>query len=390
MVLVFSSNSQNSDEVKKEIVLAGQCRLTVIPVRVEDVTPDGAFAYELATRQWVDMFDDWERSTQRLVEQIGKVVGQQPGAVSVIRPPGSSAGMLGAGAPSRPPSATSRPASPQVSERAVAARQPSGPAGTQAKKTSWALIGGTGVVAIALIVAALWLWGGLGGGNSAAAALAKGEAAFNRKDYVEAMRQDRQAADQGNARGQTYVGFLYEKGLGVTQDYAAALNWYRKAADQKYAPAQKNIGNLYEQGSGVPRDYAEAMRWYRLAADQGNPAAQTNIGYLYEQGLGVPQDYAEAMRWYGKAAEQGETTAQNNIGAFYDRGYGVTQDYGEAARWYRMAADHGNIDAEYNLALLYADGHGEARDLGQARQWMQKAADAGDFQAKQWLGVHRE
>ena len=39
MVLVFSSNSQNSDEVKKEIVLAGQCRLTVIPVRVEDVTP---------------------------------------------------------------------------------------------------------------------------------------------------------------------------------------------------------------------------------------------------------------------------------------------------------------------------------------------------------------
>ena len=87
MVLVFSTNSHNSDEVKKEIVLAGQCRLNVIPVRVEDVTPEGAFAYELATRQWVDLFEDWERSIQRLVEQIVKVTGQQPGAVSFIIKP---------------------------------------------------------------------------------------------------------------------------------------------------------------------------------------------------------------------------------------------------------------------------------------------------------------
>ena len=161
MVLVFSSNSQNSDEVKKEIVLAGQCRLTVIPVRVEDVTPDGAFAYELATRQWVDLFVDWERSILRLVEQIGKVVGQEPGAVSVIRPPGSSAGGPGVGAPSRPPpSGASRPAaSPRATESTAAARASLAPTGAQAKKSSWALIGGTGVLAVAVIVAAVWFWG---------------------------------------------------------------------------------------------------------------------------------------------------------------------------------------------------------------------------------------
>jgi hypothetical protein len=51
MVLVFSANSNNSEEIKKELVLAGQSQLIVIPVRVEDVTPDEAFAYELATRQ---------------------------------------------------------------------------------------------------------------------------------------------------------------------------------------------------------------------------------------------------------------------------------------------------------------------------------------------------
>src|SRR5215470_14087634 len=57
MVLVFSAESNNSNEVKKELALAGQNRLIVIPVRVEDVTPDDAFAYELATHQWIGLFE---------------------------------------------------------------------------------------------------------------------------------------------------------------------------------------------------------------------------------------------------------------------------------------------------------------------------------------------
>jgi TolB-like protein/Flp pilus assembly protein TadD len=78
MILVFSANSNKSEEIKKELVLAGQSQLIVIPVRVEDVTPDEAFAYELATRQWVDLFSDWEDAIQRLVRQLaamGDVAG---------------------------------------------------------------------------------------------------------------------------------------------------------------------------------------------------------------------------------------------------------------------------------------------------------------------------
>jgi len=70
MVLVFSANSNNSEEIKKELVLAGRSQLVVIPIRVEDVTPDEAFAYELATRQWIDLFSDWEGAIQRLVRQL--------------------------------------------------------------------------------------------------------------------------------------------------------------------------------------------------------------------------------------------------------------------------------------------------------------------------------
>src|SRR5580692_8273650 len=69
MVLVFSANANNSDEIKKEVALAGQNRLALLPVRIEDVVPSEAFSYELATRQWIDVFDDWERAIGQLLSQ---------------------------------------------------------------------------------------------------------------------------------------------------------------------------------------------------------------------------------------------------------------------------------------------------------------------------------
>ena len=78
MLLVFTENANNSDEIKKELVLAGHHRLTVIPVRVEDVVPGGAFAYELATRQWIDLFEDWDREIERLGEWIRRTLAVTP------------------------------------------------------------------------------------------------------------------------------------------------------------------------------------------------------------------------------------------------------------------------------------------------------------------------
>lgn len=83
MVLIFTGNANNSDEIKKEIALASQHHLGVIPVRAEDVAPSDAFLYELSTRQWVDAFDDWDRAMRRLADQISELAGQQPAAAPV-------------------------------------------------------------------------------------------------------------------------------------------------------------------------------------------------------------------------------------------------------------------------------------------------------------------
>jgi hypothetical protein len=74
MLLVFSSNANNSDEIKKELVLAGRHRVIVMPARVEDVVPNDAFSYEFATRQWVDLFKDWEFEIEQLAIQLGRVL----------------------------------------------------------------------------------------------------------------------------------------------------------------------------------------------------------------------------------------------------------------------------------------------------------------------------
>ena len=74
MLLVFTANANNSDEIKKELVLAGRHHVTVVPVRVEDVVPNDAFTYEFATRQWIDLYKNWEHEIELLASRLEHVL----------------------------------------------------------------------------------------------------------------------------------------------------------------------------------------------------------------------------------------------------------------------------------------------------------------------------
>lgn len=73
MVLVFSEAANNSDEIKKELSLASKHRVPLMALRIEDVEPSDAFAYELSTRQWIDAFDNWDRPVDTLVETLNQL-----------------------------------------------------------------------------------------------------------------------------------------------------------------------------------------------------------------------------------------------------------------------------------------------------------------------------
>src|SRR5713101_569685 len=90
--------------------------------------------------------------------------------------------------------------------------------------------------------------------------------AFDRANYATALKVWLPLAEGGDAAAQTYVGEIFEKGLGVPPDHQAAATWYRRAADRGYSRAAINLGQLYEQGLGVPKDTGQALGWYRKAA----------------------------------------------------------------------------------------------------------------------------
>lgn len=90
--------------------------------------------------------------------------------------------------------------------------------------------------------------------------------AYDRSNYATALKVWLPLAQEGDKAAQTYVGEIYEKGLGIAPDYILAVAWYRKAAEQGDSRAQINLGYLYEKGLGVEKDPVQALQWYRRAS----------------------------------------------------------------------------------------------------------------------------
>lgn len=134
--------------------------------------------------------------------------------------------------------------------------------------------------------------------------------AYERGDYAEAFRLYLPLAQQGDPVAQVSLGFMYTKGLGVTQDDKEAFKWTEKAAQQSMPAAQFILGAMYLIGQGVTQDYKEALKWLEKASLQGIPQAQRKLGVMYEQGLGIPKDYVKAHMWYNLAAGQGNEEAK--------------------------------------------------------------------------------
>ena len=124
--------------------------------------------------------------------------------------------------------------------------------------------------------------------------------AYDRASYATALKVWLPQAQEGDPAAQTYVGEIYEKGLGIQPDYAIALAWYVKAAEQGYSRAQINLGYLYESGLGVPRDLTTAMNWYRRAS------GLTDANLEYVSSVEIAQRQAAAVQ---TKALQGEVVA---------------------------------------------------------------------------------
>lgn len=251
---------------------------------------------------------------------------------------------------------------------------------------------------------------------------------FEKKQYEEALRWYTRAAGQGLSLAQANVGFLYERGLGVTADLTQAVRWYTRAAAQGHASAQYNLGQLYFNALGfsqvaevdpvtrdilpqAPRltaiapptiDPLDLRKWrQRLPqleeeAKKGSAFHKYLLGQLFYFGHIVRQNYPEAARLWREAADTGHPLARHNLAWLLVHGRGLKFDLDEAAAWYhRLALDYLNlaarqqvIEAWFALGRLHSLPYGKP-DYAKAKEWFEKAIDAGHADSNYALaGMH--
>ena len=106
-------------------------------------------------------------------------------------------------------------------------------------------------------------------GVSHSADFQRGVEAYNKSDYVTALREWLPLAEQGDADVQYSLGVMHDLGQGVRQNYMAAVKWYKLAAEQGQPNAQAALGQMHQNGEGVPKDPIRAHMWFHIAATAG-------------------------------------------------------------------------------------------------------------------------
>src|SRR3954447_19157021 len=94
------------------------------------------------------------------------------------------------------------------------------------------------------IFAATMLAAQLTGSAALAGPWEDGMAAYNRGDYVPAIRLFRPLAERGNPKAQSVIAVMYRKGQGVAKSSSRAFMWFSLAAIRGDAKAKTELHEL--------------------------------------------------------------------------------------------------------------------------------------------------
>src|ERR1700709_730585 len=73
-VLLFSENAAQSSDIAKELAAATLEKKLIVPIRMENIAPKGAFLYELGARNWINAYDDTEAKLAEVAKGLAHLV----------------------------------------------------------------------------------------------------------------------------------------------------------------------------------------------------------------------------------------------------------------------------------------------------------------------------
>lgn len=382
VVFFVSSESLASDRCFDEVSAARTLKRPIIPVLVEAVRmPDDLPDRLVLTLQTRNTVEAWPGAEGDPIDHIMRAL-----ASFGIR------GQPAAGAAALPP--TPPPLAPPTAPR------PTPPPATPARRNRAWLVGAVAGIALAIGAGVLMLSGVLDGEGtsgqleiaadkwcsaSAPALIATAEAQIGserlqalaaggdrdaetlmclsankactgggaREGMPAAYAACETAAGKGSARAIFNMGWLKQRGCGVSLDARGAADAVIRAAETGCAIAQFYLGTLYEDAELVPYDQAASIRWLTAASNQNYPPAMNRLGAAYALGRGVPEDDARGVDLYRRAADLGDARAMLNYARALELGMGTEKNTGAAISYYRRAAAQSD-DAEIRQLALDA------------------------------------
>lgn len=251
----------------------------------------------------------------------------------------------------------------------------------------------------------------------------------------------------GDAKAMIYLGFCYEKGVGVPKNSAQALELYQTAADLNEPLAYFRLGSMekdsieairfyeagerlddissvnalarcYLTGEGVQQnfdrayeliqrglkkqspesiclkgllhvlrdeDYKQAAILYRQAVDHGNFLGMLLLADCYLKGEGVRRDPVVGMELLQILKSLGYIAAIYNLGSVYYLGLNGTRNLQKAFALYKRTADNNYAMGKRSVGICYLKGKGIKKDLVKAKRYLEEAVQGGDVFAKQVL-----
>lgn len=210
-----------------------------------------------------------------------------------------------------------------------------------------------------------------------------GKIAFDSKNYSDAFKWFKKAADNGLAEAKNILGFLYSQGIGIETDKDEALKLFKESAEKGEPTAQLNLGNCYYNGEGTEKDLEKAKYWYLKAHDAGFNEATTMLGMVACD----ENNYSEAVKWLREAADKGNSDAQNRLSFLYKEGLGVPKDDVESFKLIKKAAQQEDVEAQCTLGYFYYYGEGTSKNVTRAKQYLLKAHKEGFDAATTLLGI---
>jgi TPR repeat protein len=102
-------------------------------------------------------------------------------------------------------------------------------------------------------------WVLLGTAGAVAGPWEDGMVAYNRGDYVPALKLFRPLAQAGNAKAQNVIGVMYRKGEGVARSSTRAFMWFSLAARKGDASAKASLQDMSKDMTPAEMSQAKEM-----------------------------------------------------------------------------------------------------------------------------------